>query len=60
MAMLATQRCHSLGILYRLRVGQLFLDLTGARERVGKAITKAQLSGVAEAAGAVEVREAYF
>ena len=57
-AVLSAQGGHPLGILHSLRVGKLPLYLAGAVERVGEAITKTQVSGVAGAASRVLV--AYF
>jgi hypothetical protein len=49
-AVLSAQRSHPLGVLYRLRIGKLTLDLAGAVERVGEAIPETQPSVVAAAA----------
>lgn len=51
MAVLASQQCHPLGILYRFGIGELLFHLSGARKRIGEAITETQVSDVAEAAG---------
>jgi hypothetical protein len=57
-AVLSSQRCHALGVLYSPGIRELPLDLAGAIERVGEAIPETQVSGVAGAASRVFV--AYF